>query len=809
MNREERARLEQLALQAHHKQNEVLEHLLSLEKAARRRRWGWLSRLFRLRSHVRVEREVLDDLFMMERRTLITLMLVETILLYVFAPMLGDGVFVWYGVILTLTLWRYYNGYDYQRHPERNSELVWHQKFVVQSWLTALLFALLALYAMPHLDRYYQLFLFIVIVGVSAGAVKTLSNDHRTAIGYLLILLFPLAVEMILLERRETWILAFLLMLYLATQISILLRAYEQSRELRKARKILEEAEELLYEKQELLQRFFEQASEGIFTYNREMRILDCNHAFLSLFHFRREQVIGHKVSELPDKNLVPILQAAMVEGVGNFRSFYRTLRGHQLWIEAKCSPVYDSEGRRIGGLGLIEDKTREELALEELRHLVSHDTLTSALNRRGFRDYMHMLLKEEAHRRLPSLIFYLDLDQFKRINDVYGHKVGDQILIETAKRLKKLLPKRGELVRLGGDEFALVIPFVSADEERTALIESWVDRIEAALKREFVIEGHSIESGASIGVVFMEPGSDAVEELVQAADISMFHAKRGDGKRYVLYVPKMREHHRMLHAMQNDLKKALKRGGLELFFQPIVRAADRRIVAVEVLVRWRHPQQGFLEPNEFLPMARKFNLIAEIDQWVLEESCARIARWRTIQDLVLPEAFSINIDTRLLLRERFPQMLSELFGRYGIRRGEMILEITEDSLVDNFERARQILSRLEELGMDCAIDDFGTGYSSLSYLKKLSFTILKIDREFVRDVLERIENIFLLRTIIDMGKRLNYRIVIEGIETERQFEVVTGIDRDLECQGYLFGRPMDEEELLERLRRDRAEKTE
>jgi len=755
--------------------------------------------LIGLRRHQMVAKEVLDDLFLMERRTLITLMLVETILLYILLPLLGDGIFVWYGLILTVTLWRYYLGYRYLKVPHTKEMIVWHKKLVVLNWLTALLFAVLALWAMPMLEKYYQLFVVLILVGLGAGAVKTLAEDYRTAIGYLLILLFPLGVELLLLGRKESMILAFLLGIYLVTQVSILLRAHERSQELKRAREVLDEAKNQLFEKQELLQRFFEQASEGIFTYDRELRILDCNPAFLSLFHFRKDAVVGRKITDLEDEKLVTILQAALTEGVGSFRNNYRSSRGRQFWLEAKCSPLYNSEGRIIGGLGLIEDKTREHMTMEELRYLVSHDPLTTALNRRGFRSYMQELIRDRRHEQLPTLLFYLDMDRFKQINDVYGHEAGDQLLIEIARRLKQLLPARGRLVRLGGDEFAVILPYVEeALRDPDRVIGRWAEKIHQVFARPVAVKSSEVRAACSIGVVIMQPGSKDIEEIIRSADISMFRAKEQrehNDKGYVLYTADMGTAHRRLHQMHGELETALHENQFCLHFQPIVHVRDRHLLSAEVLLRWEHPRQGLIYPGEFLPVARQFNLISRIDMWVLDHTCQQIARWREEKRLEsLPFALSVNVDARLLLQERFPTMLAEIFQRHGIRSRELILEVTEDSLVDNFSGARRVLGALKNMGVECAIDDFGTGYSSLSYLKKLSFGILKIDREFVQDLLESVDNIHLLETIIDMGKKLNYRIVVEGVETEKQMDVIRAIDEGVGCQGYLISKPIEAE---------------
>jgi PAS domain S-box-containing protein len=419
-----------------------------------------LKNLFRLRRHEMVEGDVLEELFSMERGTLITLMLLETILLYILMPLLGKPMAAWYGIAISISLWRYYNAYDYQKHPGRNSPVVWHKKLIVQVWLTALLFSILALFAMPKLDAYYQLFVFIVLVGISSGAVKALSRDHRTAVGYLTIMLFPLSVEMLLLMREDTYILAFLVVIYYFTQMNVILRSYEQFMILKRNEREIATAKAKLHEKQEMMQRFFEQATEGIISYDIDMMLLDCNGSFAELFGMEKEELTGATLASLPNKNLERIAKESLGGKMGTYNGLHYRQNDEELWIEAKFSPLHDHKGNIVGGMGLVVDRTSEHMAQQELEYLVFHDPLTSISNRRGFRQYMSELIKREEHATRYSLLYYLDLNKFKQINDIFGHETGDKVLIEAVHRLKRLSDDTCNLTRLGGDEFCVVVPF-------------------------------------------------------------------------------------------------------------------------------------------------------------------------------------------------------------------------------------------------------------------------------------------------------------------------------------------------------------
>ena len=759
-----------------------------------------LANLFKLKDHKTVEPEVLDEVFRMERSTLITLILLETILLYILTPLLGNIVIAWYGITVALSLWRLYNAYDYTKNPDRNTLTVWHEKFVVQVWLTALLFSVLALYAMPHLNAYYQLFVFIVLVGISSGAVKALAQDHRTAIGYLIIILFPLMIEMLLLMRKDTYILAFLVVIYFFTQISIILSSYQKSETLKEKEKEIESAKAKLYEKQIMVQRFFEQASEALLSYDTDLKLLDCNDAFVELFSIKhKSDIIGESLTNIMSDKLSYIVSNSLKRNRRIYRGPLALPDGRELWVEMKLSTIKDAKGNVTGGIGVIEDNTKEHNAREELEYLVTHDPLTSVLNRRGFHDFMDEFFKKEKHNTHYSLLLYFDLNRFKQINDMYGHDIGDWVLIETTIRLKNTIDSESRLVRLGGDEFSLIMPYVSRDKEGALKrLEEWVDRAREEFSKPFEVDGRVLDVGYSIGVVVIEPKENDIEKLIRKADISMFQAKKEEDGSVFIYDETIAEKYDRLYLLQRDLSDAFEQGQFELFFQPIVSVSDGKIRAAEVLVRWIHPDKGMLTPGEFLEIVSKAGRITDLDEWVLQKSCETIKKWKD-EGYFNINHLSINIDTRLLFGKNIINKFNDLKKNYNLYNGELKIEITEASLVNNFEEAHNVLEQLHKEGFDCAIDDFGTGYSSLSYLKRLSFRILKIDKDFVADLTDRIENILILRTIIDMGTKLNYEIVVEGIESETQRQILKTINSDLYCQGYLISKPLPEKEFVEK----------
>ncbi len=495
------------------------------------------------------------------------------------------------------------------------------------------------------------------------------------------------------------------------------------------------------------------------------------------------------------DKESLKVIKDSFTKGIQTYIGPYIFPGGLEFWVEGKYSPLYNTEGTIVGGIGLLEDKTKEHNALNELKYLASHDPLTSLCNRRGFREFMEHMIHEKQHYDHFSMLFYLDINQFKHINDSLGHMFGDKLLVAISKRLQLLMDNGNNLTRLGGDEFIIVVPFVDTEmDNMKRKADECVIKIQENFNEPYLIDGACVHMKTSIGIVIIEPNFSNIEEIVRHADISMYQAKK-DGHEHISYYNTQFDLERKkTFDLQHDLISAIKEDQFELFFQPIVNIKDDSLHAAEALIRWQHPRKGLIPPIDFIPLAIESGVIVDIGWWVLENVCLHISQWKKHDEWKL-KYVSVNINAKQLIKSDFIDTFLSKLKQYRVESSDIKIEITETSLIDNFEMTQDIIKELQSHGIRCAIDDFGTGYSSLSYLKKLSFSVLKIDREFIRDLLDNEENITLIRTIIEIGKQLNYNIVVEGIEEEAQKEIIKNIDDTLSYQGYLISPPIPEPE--------------
>jgi diguanylate cyclase (GGDEF)-like protein len=754
-----------------------------------------LAGLFKLSRHKHVEAKTLNELFSLERSTLITTMLLETILLYILTPLIGNIIIAWYGVIMSLSLWRFYNAYDYRWHLKRNTPLVWHKKFVVQVWLTALLFSGLALFVTPKLDAYYQLFTFIVLIGISSGTIKALVNDHRTAIGYLIIILLPLTIEMVLLMRQDTYILAFLVALYFFVQISVLLHSYELSVAAHETQQEIEKTRELLFEKQEIIQRFFDQTDEAIFLYDRNKKLLDCNWAFEKLFKISAEEAKHYTLENFPDKQWVSLVEEALSAGVDGHLGLYTASQDKKLWLEIRCLAMEDELGGSVGGIGLIKDKTAEHINQQTLAQMALHDPMTGLANRRGFQEYMANMFYDKKHATHVSLFFYMDVNKFKQINDQFGHEMGDDVLVEVAKRLSKLAPKNANLTRLGGDEFCMVIPYVGEKGMNLALeMDTWIEAIQHCSEESFYVNTHTFSLRCSTGAVYIEPGEMDIDKVVAQADISMFQAKRAGSRGVVVYNQSLEQGECQAYEVHHHLRDAIQKEELQIFYQPIVQSYQRTVVAAEALVRWQHPEKGLLVPSDFLPVAVRSGQVTQVDTWVLHGVLEQIAQWKKMGTFSL-DYISINVDVQSMIAENFVGDLLDVMAQQGVAGKEIRLELTEFELAENLNEVQEAMRELSRHGVLCIVDDFGTGCLSLFHLKDLPFEAIKIDRIFVQNLTDKIESLFLLKTIIELAQKFRYDIIVKGIESEAQREIVSSLNNAICYQGSLTAQPLAQDE--------------
>ena len=516
------------------------------------------------------------------------------------------------------------------------------------------------------------------------------------------------------------------------------------------------------------------------------------------IFGWLPSQLLGKHIAETVHADDAGSITAFLerlrpVDGVAPVRPSLitrcRTPNGEWHSVETVATVMLDDPAVR--GIVLNSRDVSERMALQaELAHRAYHDSLTQLANRSWFHTQVARAVEQSAHAPDHIAVIFLDLDNFKNVNDSFGHADGDQLLIEVAGRLLNATRGSDTVARLGGDEFAVLVGRVTNEADLIIIAE----RIANSMCEPFTLKSGEVFSSASIGIARGTPGT-TVDELLRNADLAMYVTKRQRRGMYTIFEPGMHAQAIARMEMETDLRHALMHEELTLLFQPIVSLADRRVMGVEALVRWRHSRPGLLLPGEFIPMAEESGLVLPLGRWVLMEACRQGARWRAMLPPDAPFTVAVNVSRRQLDQATFIDEVAAALNETGLPPHDLLLEVTESVIVRDARATLQRLNMLKALGIRLAIDDFGTGYSSLSFLQQFPVDVLKIDKAFIADATHGESGPALVRAIIALGQALSLQTLAEGIEYHQQADALTTMGCEL-AQGYYFSRPVKPSEI-------------
>jgi diguanylate cyclase (GGDEF)-like protein/PAS domain S-box-containing protein len=569
------------------------------------------------------------------------------------------------------------------------------------------------------------------------------------------------------------------------------------------------ELEEALRESEALHRNLVETSQDLVWRCDAEGRYTFLNQACEKIYGYRVEEMLGKRFTEfmtpeLADRDMKEFMRLLEGGEVSGYETTHISKSGDEIHMLFNARTLFDSAGREVGTQGTAHDNTKRKQAEETIKHLAYHDALTGLANRTLFQDRLTVALAQARRKKQTAAVMFLDLDRFKAVNDTVGHALGDHLLQGVAERLTGLVRDGDTVARVGGDEFALLLQEVERAEEVAEVAERVLD----ALRQPWVLNGQEFRITTSIGIaMFPNDGEDA-DSLLRNADTAMYRAKEQGRDNFQLYTPDMNARIAERLALENSLRHGLERGELLVYYQPQVDIASGKIVGMEALVRWQHPERGLVFPAEFIPVAEETGLIVPLGEWVLRTACAQNKAWQAAG--FPPMRVAVNLSARQFQQRDLIEVVDEVLTETGLEARWLQLEITEGVAMQDVESNIAVLRELREMGVQIAIDDFGTGHSSLSYLSRLPIDVVKIDQSFIQDLTTDPNDAAIARSIIVMAHNLKLRVIAEGVETEEQLAFLKKRRCD-EMQGYLFSKPAPaeafEEMLRQGARRPRARK--
>lgn len=538
----------------------------------------------------------------------------------------------------------------------------------------------------------------------------------------------------------------------------------------------------------------FQATAEAIVIADRERRIKAVNSAFSRITGYDEEEALGFDVDVLlrapRGENIFSVLESGG-EDYWQGETIYRRCSGEHFPAWQSLSVVRDARGEVSNFVLTFSDVSSLHAVEEKLNYLAHHDPLTDLPNRLLFEDRFDQAIEHARRHRGQCLLIFLDLDDFKIVNDTMGHSAGDELLREVARRLRSALRGADTVARLGGDEF-VILTIDTGVEFAVDLAGKVLDALRAPIQ----LSADRVIVSGSVGIaVYPDHGEDRLQ-LMRAADIAMYSAKATGRNRYQFYSTEMAERSNERLQLEQGLRRAIEQGHLLLHYQPQVALDSGRIVGVEALVRWPHSERGMIPPARFIPVAEESGVIDSLGRWVLERACREVAGMMDASGRQL--RLGVNASSREFMRHDFVESVHAILVRTGFPPSALEIEITESTL-QVIDRSMAIVDALKSMGISVSIDDFGTGYSSLSVLRDLPIDRIKIDRSFIHDLPENMDRISMVEAMVALAKSLRMNIIVEGIERQGQAEILRRLGCD-EGQGYLFSQPLPYEELRSKL---------
>ncbi len=705
---------------------------------------------------------------------------------------------IWLLLNVIMFLYRFYHYSLFRKESEENKLKdadIWLDRYYSNVLISGIIWGSSAFLIFPEADLLNQMLVVLFLFAIGFSSLGVLAAKRDLLLTYILVMFGPLIWRLFFIEGELYTNMAYAV---ISLVLIMIIAANYYGKIINNALNNRQHFVDIKHSHDKLKERFFslfERAPVGIYYYNKALELQDINTQFMEMNKAdKKENLIGSTLHGLSNSQIIEAHENAFNGKTGNYRGPFKVINNDNeekdIYVDLSTVPMINSDGQISGGITIVNDITSEVTAKEEMIRNAYYDMLTNIPNRTLLMDKLKNIIENKISTNEYSVLLFLDLDHFKKINETFGHDVGDTVLKQAAHKIEELIGNHETLARISGDKFVILIPSIGMNKEKAEeSVLTYISNINQSFTKPLKVVGEDYHLSFTVGAILFNSTDASAFDLLKRAETAMYEAKKSTRGSTKFYQDSMSIYAQEQLMIENDIHKAIKNDEFVMYYQPQLDIQTNKIIGAEALVRWIHPQKGFIPPDKFIPLAEESGIIIKIEEWIFDSILSDVKALTDRMGSFKLDHIAINVSTIHFLQPYFVENFMLLINKYQVNPEWIELEITESGIMRNINDAIQKIKELKNFGFTFSIDDFGTGYSSLSYLKELPVDVIKIDQSFVLDMSEN--DAMIIEAVISIGQKFGLNVIAEGVEDEKTLNYLKGLNCN-NYQGYLAHRPME-----------------
>lgn len=700
---------------------------------------------------------------------------------------------IWVLVSFIMFLYRFYHYYLFRKESEENKlrdANIWLDRYYSNALISGIIWGSSAFLLFPESGFVQQMLVLIFLFAMGFSTMGILASKSDLLLTYVLATYSPMLLRLFFMEDEFYTKIAYVL---LSLMLIMIITANYYGKLINNSLHNRQHFMSIKHSHEKLKERFFslfERAPVGIYYYNKDFELLDVNEHYLQMNKVEtKDNLLNKKPHSLNFDKILLEHEKVFEGGTGSYRGPYEIDNmDNSLYVTLSTVPMMDTDGNIGGGITIINDLTNEVKAKDQMMKNAYYDMLTNIPNRTLLMDNLKSFITEKHGYEEYAALLFMDIDNFKKVNETYGHDVGDNLLKQVVDRINEIIGSKEIFARVSGNKFVILIPALHLDELKSKeMTEKYIETLNHRFVQPLNVAGEEYHLTFTIGVILFNNNDASAFDLLKRAETAMYEAKKSARGTSLFYTSDMTSSSKEDLMLENDIHKAIQNNELSIHYQPQLDVATNKIIGAEALVRWNHPTQGFISPGRFIPIAEESGVIIKLEEWIFDQVLQEIKKLSELPGGFPLDHVAINISTMHFLQTHFVEKLMLMMQKYKIKPEWIDIEITESGIMRNIKDAVQKIKELKKFGFTFSIDDFGTGYSSFAYLKELPVNVIKIDQSFVMNMHNNQGDATIVETVVAIGQKFHLKVLSEGVESQDTLTRLSEMGCDLYQGNYLY----------------------